>query len=182
MLPQGTDSSFKLSSHSKIGPSKSICDLDCLYCVSRLFGFWDTNINPCLWYGTWNKEGERRRKKNSFPLLVTGSLWCLLEKDLMASKLPMLLPWFWSSRARLPTHQPSSTEAPSLQLQSWQSCCTGSETNKYYTYCTLIFPASASCLFPSLLWSILHPQKSGLEWSYTFIISKFQRKLNCYWF
>lgn len=80
MVAQATDSSFNLPWYSKIRPSKSLWDLDGLCCVSRQFVFWDTNIDPCLWCGTWTKEGERRSRKNSSPLSVTGLLWCLLEK------------------------------------------------------------------------------------------------------
>lgn len=80
MVAQATNSSFNLPWYSKIRPSKSLWDLDSLCCVSRQFVFWDTNIDPCLWCGTCSKEGERRWRKNSSPLSVTGLLWCLLER------------------------------------------------------------------------------------------------------
>jgi len=171
---QVTDSSFELPLSSKIRPSKSLRDLGGLCSTSRQFVFWDTDIDPWLWHGTWSKERERGRRKNSSPLSIMGLLWLLLEKSLVTSKIPMFPPWLCNSRPGLSTHQLSNTEAPSLQLQSWQSCCMGSQTNKYYTYCTVVFPWS---LFPSLLWSTLHSEKSVLEWSFTFKIFMFWRKV-----
>lgn len=140
--------------------------------MSRQFVFWDTNTDPCLWYWTWIKERERRRK-NSSPLSVTGWLWHILDKNLMARELLMFHRWLYSSRPGCP-----HLSLPTLKhLLSRQGRCIGTQTNSDYTCCTVIFPSSVSSLFPSPLWSILHSNKSVLEPSFTFKILMFWRKV-----